>query len=561
MPHQMRHLFATILLFCEPSDAETLWKNHVQHLCEDFLRRGFSQDQSFALTWWKVEAILGQQGRSLEGFGLFKPQLDVSDLLSGESVDSVESIENIEQLYHQLNSDQSSAVDQIMEALRIEDLSRPHCFFVDGPAGSGKTHLYNTLYKILIANDRQVACVAWTGIAADLLPNGTTVHSCFKLPVPLNADSTSSIMPNSDEAKFIQNLDVIIWDEAPMSPKRALETLDIMLRDVMRSKVPFAGKVIVLGGDFRQVLPVVPHGSRMQLIQQCIKSSDLWHKHFQVLQLTENMRTMQDEKEFSKWLLQLGNGELAVDNLEQIELPDMFKSSGNLILDTFGQCLQSCDTATMKTRAILCPKNRDALFVNEQILSELPGPKLVFKSVDTILSDDPSEITGFPTEFLNSLIPSGMPPHELNLKEGAIVMLLRNLCATEGLCNGSRLIVKAARNNVICCSIASGRLKGKQVLIPRISIRNSDPFATIEFARRQFPLRLSFAMTINKAQGQTFDRIGILLPEPVFSHGQLYVAFSRARAAQSVKVLCPNWVPKDEHERLKTRNVVYKEVL
>ena len=117
--------------------------------------------------------------------------------------------------------------------------------------------------------------VAWTGIAASLLPEGRTVHSRFKLPVPILETSTSSIRPNSKEAGEIRKTQVFIWDEAPMAPSYALNAVDILLRDIMNINVSFRGKIMVLDGDFRQVLPVIRFANRSELIATSLKSSDL----------------------------------------------------------------------------------------------------------------------------------------------------------------------------------------------------------------------------------------------------------------------------------------------
>ncbi|CAF4027806.1 unnamed protein product [Rotaria sp. Silwood1] len=100
-------------------------------------------------------------------------------------------------------------------------------------------------------------------------------------------------------------------------------------------------------------------------------------------------------------------------------------------------------------------------------------------------------------------------------------MLLRNLDVNQGLCNGIRLIVRSLQNHTIDCEVVTESNKGNRVLIPRITLTPSDPFLPVKLRRHQFPIRLSFAMTINKSQGQTFDRLGLLLPQPVFSRGQL----------------------------------------
>lgn len=141
-------------------------------------------------------------------------------------------------------------------------------------------------------------------------------------------------------------------------------------------------------------------------------------------------------------------------------------------------------------------------------------------------------------------------------------MLLRNL--TGGLANGTRLIVRKLLDHVIEATVATGPEAGNIVFIPRLLITPSDvdhmPFT---LQRRQFPIRPAFAMTINKAQGQTLERVGPYLPEPVFSHGQLYVAKSRVGRRTGMRVMavggrrtCPDGV-----QRVYTKNVVYREVL
>jgi ATP-dependent DNA helicase PIF1 len=211
------------------------------------------------------------------------------------------------------------------------------------------------------------------------------------------------------------------------------------------------------------------------------------------------------------------------------------------------------------SRTILCPKNEHSLLVNEEILQRLPGHEKLYTSVDEVECEEGDDVTNYPTEFLNSLTPSGMPPDKLKLKIGAIVMLLRNLDVHQGLCNGIRLIVRHLKDHTIDCEVATGSNKGKRVLIPRITLTPSDPFLPFKLRRHQFPIRLSFAMTINKSQGQTFDRLGLLLPQPVFSHGQLYVAFSRVRSFESVKVQVINSEQTSKPRR--TKNIVFKEIL
>lgn len=163
-------------------------------------------------------------------------------------------------------------------------------------------------------------------------------------------------------------------------------------------------------------------------------------------------------------------------------------------------------------------------------------------------------------EYLNSLTPNGLP-HLLKVKVNCLVILLRNLDLHNGLCNGTRLMIRAFQNYSISAEIVSGAHAGKRVFIPRIPLHPSEDLQLpFKFKRKQFSIRLSFAMTINKAQGQTIPNVAIYLPEPVFSHGQLYVALSRGVSRRTTRILAKPRIDIDPTGK-STKNIVYRDVL
>ena len=212
-------------------------------------------------------------------------------------------------------------------------------------------------------------------------------------------------------------------------------------------------------------------------------------------------------------------------------------------------------------RTILAPTNAAVQSVNEAVSDRLQGVTQVYLSTDSI-DDDSGEASGFfETEVLNSLSVNGIPSHRLLLKKGAPIMMIRNLNPAEGLCNGTRLRVVELKTHVIRATIMTGAHHGKEVLIPRIIFISNNDIKDFPFRLRriQFPVVPAFAMTINKAQGQTVHNMGLYLPKPCFSHGQLYVALSRVTSKTKLKVLIDHAEGEGEDE-LFTNNIVYREI-
>jgi ATP-dependent DNA helicase PIF1 len=245
-------------------------------------------------------------------------------------------------------------------------------------------------------------------------------------------------------------------------------------------------------------------------------------------------------------------------------------SVGDLIREVYGglQGMEPSQRAEyIIQRAILTPLNQHVDVVNMQMMEWMStfdegAEQRDYLSADGIVGEGGGGL--YPTEFLNSLNFSGVPPHKLSLRVGCPIILLRNL--TGGLANGTRLIVTRLGDRVIEARVATGPSKGEVVCIPRLGIAPSDSSMPFTLRRLQFPVRPAFAMTINKSQGQTLKMVGVYLLKSVFCHGQLYVALSRVGSKQAVRVLVEGgWVNQGEidnvPEGMYTANVVYREVL
>jgi hypothetical protein len=561
MPRQLRQLFAMLLTHCDPLDPLQLWESHKDALIEDYVRRmNAHQAEQTALGF--ISDVIKQCGKTLSDYNL--PALDEIPPIEEENV--LERAEQAALIRQQLNAQQCAVADAVIAAItNVEGGVQQdrRLFFLDGPGGTGKTFTYNYLVDELRSRGLKVATAAWSGVASTLLKGGVTVHNLFRLPVPILETSSCNVSPTSKHATFLREQSLFMLDEASMIPTHAFHAIDRLLRDICGSNLPFGGKVILLGGDFRQVLPVIRHARPAQVIEVCLKSSPLWQLVTK-FSLTQNMRVRENEQLFSQWLLEVGNGNIPTDRNSPFEnaipIPECcILPVGSCIVEAVFGMQQQCDFAST---VILTPTNDDSLIINGKVLNLLDGECISYFSADDIECDEEEERLQYPIEFLNSITPSGMPQHCLKLKIGAIVMLLRNLNLKKGLCNGTRLVVRHLHRNVIDAEVITGIAAGERVLIPRVQLAPSDTGMPFTLKRRQFPLRLAYSMTINKAQGQTFNKVGLYMQRPCFSHGQLYVAFSRARAFDDIKVqVVPNRQQGMYNNLCYTQNIVYKQLL
>lgn len=243
----------------------------------------------------------------------------------------------------------------------------------------------------------------------------------------------------------------------------------------------------------------------------------------------------QNAQRFSTKLLQIGDGTMPFDSTTgEItfcnDLCQLVSSCAELIEKIYPNIKDNYKVHQwLIDRAILAPKNIIVNEMNHFILNQIPGPVTTYKSFDSLVDTD--DAVNYPVEFLNSLEPPGIPPHKLYLKIGTPIMLLRNLDPPR-LCNGTRMCVKNVYPNVIEATVLTGNAKGNDVFIPRIPIIPTDhPF---DFKRVQFPVRVAFAITINKSQGQTLQYAGVNLESACFTHGQLYVACSRVGSEKNL---------------------------
>ena len=572
------------------TDSHALWMANWELLSDDILDRQKhlllydnlhltkEQIQNHAL--FEIEQILVKSGRSLKKFDSIKyPNVSTirennNRLLREElDFDRLELVAEHKKILNELNVDQRKIYDAVIQDVACNSGG---LYFVYGHGGTGKTYLWKTLIACLHSQGKIVLVVASSCIAALLLSGGRTAHSKFQIPIIVTQESTCGIKQGTHAAELMTKVSLIIWNEAPMAHRNCFEAVDCSLRDLLRftnknsvNKI-FGGKTVVLGGDFRQILPIIAKGHREDIVDALVNRSYLWN-FCKVFVLTQNMRLQPpnaDSNNFAEWILKLGNGELGeVDSQSNIVIPS------DLLIDIGDDSIQSIVTATypnlhnnyangkyLEERSILAPTNDVVNEINYYIIDLLASNEETYLSVDSICKASryiQNEDVLYPVEFLNSLKFPGIPNHRLRLKVGLPVMLLGNINQLAGLCNETRLLVTQISKWVIKAKVITGSHVGNKVFIPRVILSPSDTKWPFVLKRRQFPICVFFAMTINKSQGQSLKQVGLFLTKPVFSHGQLYVTVSRVTTRNDLKLLI---IGDDGKTSSTNKNIVYKEV-
>uniref|UniRef100_A0A7E4VEY3 ATP-dependent DNA helicase n=1 Tax=Panagrellus redivivus TaxID=6233 RepID=A0A7E4VEY3_PANRE len=581
MPNKCRLTFALLIVFSKPENPAAMLQQFLPELINKRPEAmPFAERERRALA--HIASILHHHGIVMTDVDL--PAVTDAELQRAIADDYADEEYNADIdgniAYGQLNDEQHRFVDRVFEAVENPDVHR--LFFLQGSGGTGKTFVYNTLIRRLRHQGRRVLPVASTGVAAIMLHGGQTVHSAFRLPIDF--DELRSLSAQDVRAAIATRIDVLIWDEAPMQNHLIMRTVDNMLRDWTGNKLrPFGGKVVILGGDFKQVLPVIPGGKIHDSYAASLLSCETFVNNFAVYTLTHNMRAQKDP-DFASWLYKVGCGEDRTfdtrpgragqtvltlpeqivsrskrDAMDFVYPPSVFDPT--MPIEEYQTCVEKC--------AIVTPTNALVDTYNALIVSKLPSQVRRYQATNwlykTAQTEEDELRPVMPSEVMEVFEENGFASQNLLLKVRSVVMLTRNLCVRSGLCNGTRMIVMDMKEHIIVCRVITGPMSGSIFAVPKVEHVHDDAKDDTfpPFVRLQFPLRPAFAISINKAQGQTLSRVAIMLDSPCFAHGQLYVALSRARCSADVRVFVPDRdFIRDGRTRIAiTQNVVYREVI
>ncbi|XP_060519145.1 uncharacterized protein LOC132697608 [Cylas formicarius] len=566
-PFYLREAFALILLYNPSKNPRTLFKRWCRRMSADVHRihidliRDIDEEGAGDLNERMHVLLYDEEAEQL---------LDEEEVTFEEFVFVPRPNQNLHLI--DLNDQQLGFVYEFLQSV----CNRNGIVFVlTGEGGTSKTATVNVILEEAELRALPYVSAAFTGIAATLIRNAATIHSSFGIPRERGVDDTpvSNLVGESEADDDIRNARLVVLDEVFMLASWMLEMIDAVCREYGQSRRPFGGKTVILSGDPKQLLPVVkgrPAG--MASVFESIVSHPAWST-FQLCTLTENMRVHPQEVEWSNFIRRVGDGERIVSDNAREPISDnclfvpsklIVKSREQLVDFVYGDVFESMLALPgtnerflelaerLALRSILCPVNSEVEELNEIISKIFPDPSgservfLATNSYDRQSNEDGADdheianplATEVTSEIIESLDLSGLPPHRLTLKIGSVVVLLVNLNVRRGFCNGQRMEMG---DDVIVGRIVSGQFQGRKCVIIRkqfvLEVKETPLLpGGGTFYRKQFPIKLAHAITINKAQGQTLSRVGLCLNVPCFAHGQLYVAWSRVRTWQDIRI-------------------------
>ncbi len=381
--------------------------------------------------------------------------------------------------------------------------------FITGKAGTGKSTLLDLFRR---STSKNIVVLAPTGIAA-LRIQGQTIHSFFKFPPRLILPTDIQLKPGL--LRLVRKLEILVLDEISMVRADILDGINRMLQLHRKNSLPFGGVRLIVFGDIYQLPPIVSSIEERQFFSTEYESpyffsSHIWRNLENIQYISLSTIYRQTDRSFIRLLDDIRHGDVEYDTLEELNqrVDETFEEDGYIHLS---------------------PRNSTMQRINQRKLDELAGEERSYLAV----------VTG---EYNPQFAPADPI---LKLKVGAQVIFVRN-DPERVFVNGTIGMVTVIDNNAITVKIASD---GKEVTVTRASwdmVRykldeNNDDKIKPEVVGsfEQYPLKLAWAMSIHKSQGQTFDRVILDMEGGAFEYGQTYVALSRCRTLEGIVLKRP----------------------
>lgn len=404
------------------------------------------------------------------------------------------------------DTEQTLTAEQSAVFRRIEETA-DHVF-VTGRAGTGKSYLLTYVHT---HTAKKIVVLAPTGVAA-LIVGGQTIHSFFGLPPTLlSADAMADHTLAPHKIKMVRELDAIVIDEISMVRADLVDAIDSILRRVRKTQAPFGGVQMILFGDPYQLPPVVSGAAMQAFFSEHYDGPYFFHAHawrdasLTTYELHDVLR--QDDAAFTTLLncVREGRDTTAVCRVMNERVVDEFPEDGAIVLTMTNAVAQRINTARLHA-------------LETDVMTH------------TAAIDGVMEQSAFPTE------------EHLHLKTGAQVMFVKNDPARRWV-NGTVGYVEDMDDDEILVRIDDDVHTVERMTWHKIRYVYNRTTKKVEeeivSAFTQFPLRLAWAITVHKSQGQTYDAVIIDRGRGAFAHGQMYVALSRCRRLETMYLTGP----------------------
>jgi hypothetical protein len=602
-PRQLRGHFALMM-----TNGFPMWhiydnKVHRKHLMQDYLDLGQREPIALNSLLQDLERILVREGSSLSNYGFDMPEgmeteLEIAKLMYQEK-------EQME-LLRKLEEDQPNNIEQqqvfdhitadIESFISLDEVDKEDnvFHFLGGPGGTGKTAVFKKLQAWCRSQGILISCCAATTLAALLFENAKTAHSLFNYPVVDELDIDNEAIPEcnikQERLELLLETQVIFWDEFVSNDRALMEAVIRCLTHRYKKRFIF-----ICAGDFRQILPVVRFGLKHEVINACISSSPYWSK-FKVFQLKENMRLqglqksldknssdeqklyIEKQKQYASFLMDLSANKESesLNILHQVDedtckigLRDLDYFTSEKIDDAINWIYPNGKfDASIALQSVILASTNDAVDGwNSKIQSMNKNQSRKYTSRDMFCEvDDEDNILKnvLTDEVLNRYNRNGVPTHELEFKPDDVCIVVRAIPALELATNTRIQVVRCEKHCVVAKTL--NEPVERYVLIPRITFKFRLQYGeSYQLTRVQLPLRLAYAMTYNKSQSQTLKQVLVDCTGEPFAHGHAYVAFSRVRDCDNIRVYVN---PDQLHEKGDgsgyipcISNIVYKEIL
>jgi ATP-dependent DNA helicase PIF1 len=378
-------------------------------------------------------------------------------------------------------------------------------YFVTGRAGTGKSTLLQLFRK---TTHKKCVVLSPTGIAA-LNVQGQTIHSFFQFAPKLQHPKELFLVRRL--VNLMKALELLIIDEISMVRADVLDAMDYSLRLHRQNALPFGGVQMIFFGDLFQLPPVVSSAEEKNYFSTYYEGPYFFHAHvwkqdlhMRMIQLTKVYR--QKERHFINLLEAIRNRDIDYETIEELNaryLPEV---------------------EIQEPYLTLCSTNAATQQINADRLQKILSPSFFYHA----------EVQG---DFAPNMFPTD---YKLELREGAQLMMIRN-DPEKRFVNGTLATIVGLEENRIIVRFGD---QAEEVSIPQMTWEitrykyNATEGSNIESevvgSFKQYPVRLAWAVTIHKSQGQTYDRVAIDLGRGAFEHGQTYVALSRCRTLEGV---------------------------